>query len=72
MKTQYRELDALILRAVRIGFRRPLYEGECAREAIRIAFATRRDAARVIDGRLQALRRRGLLAYTQKKGWVVV
>lgn len=38
-------------------------------EVARIAAATRRDEFRVLDGRLQALRKKGTIAYSTTRGW---
>lgn len=54
--TQYTALDTLILNAVAIG-RNPLYANEVCEEADRLATLAGREGFRVIDGRLQALRK---------------
>ena len=41
-------------------------------EAERIAMETGRDLYRIVDGRLQALRKRGVIRYAKGRGWVVV
>lgn len=75
--SQYKTLDALILKAIEAG-RSPLYYGPCDTEATRIAEATGRKSFRVLDGRLQALRRAGRVRHTTKAeasnsgGWKVV
>lgn len=61
--TQYAEIDESILKAV-AARRHPLYA--CGREAAPIAAATGREAYRVIDGRLQALRRAGKIVHLTK------
>lgn len=62
---QYATLDSLILTAI-IERRRPLYDKSCAAEAARIAEATGRKDYRVIDGRLQALRKAGRIVHKTK------
>ena len=73
--SQYAKLDALIVQAIADG-RHPLYNGPCRSESERIAASTGRDEFRVIDGRLQILRRRGSLKFEKttingKVGWKV-
>ena len=73
--SKYATLDELIVRAVADG-RHPLYNGPCRSESERIAASAARDAFRVIDGRLQFLRRAGVLKYQPgikgKSSWKVV
>ena len=54
--SQYDELDKRIIAAIEKR-KNPLYESACFAEADRIAFAMGRESFRVIDGRLQALRK---------------
>ena len=61
----YDELDKLILDSVERN-KNPLYDGTVSREAERIAAATGRDAFRVTDGRLQALRRKNRIQWLTK------
>ena len=61
----YEELDYLILDAVRHN-KSPLYDGKVNREANKIAAETERKAFRVIDGRLQALRRQKRIQWMTK------
>lgn len=77
--TQYDAIDALIIAAVRKRYVTPLYDNDVRAEADRLKSETGRDAMRIIDGRLQALRRRGVIAFhaqaTAPKGlagWSVV
>ena len=67
--SQYQQLDAMILKAITAG-RHPLYYGPCETEATRIAEATGRKSFRVLDGRLQALRKAGQIQYLD--GWTLV
>lgn len=61
--SQYFELDARIIAAIRQD-RSPLYCRHVSQEANRIATATGRDSFRVIDGRLQAMRKSGRIRYS--------
>lgn len=75
--SQYAKMDSLIIEAIKDG-KNPLYEMQCAVEAGRIAVETGRDDFRVIDGRLQALRKAGKIVHLTKAhsngqgGWHVV
>lgn len=60
--SQYDVLDAFILDAVARGSSK-LYTGYVSHEAERIARATGREAMRVIDGRIQALRKAGRISF---------
>ena len=71
--SSYTILDAAIVTAIR-SQKSPLYEKDVATEAKRISDLTGRESFRVIDGRLQALRKDGLVAYSSKSraiagGW---
>ena len=63
--SQYQKLDQLILGAVS-GRRSPLYDNACIEEADRLAKETGREGFRVIDIRLQALRKAGKIYHTTK------
>lgn len=75
--SQYQHLDVLIINAIR-NHKNPLYNATVAVEANRLATLLDREKPRVIDGRLQALRRAGKIKYLTKAegnkqpGWVVV
>lgn len=62
----YTKLDSLIVQAIK-NDRTPLYEGGVRVEAQRIAKATGRDEARVIDGRMTALKRLGHIAFDRQR-----
>lgn len=65
----YDLLDSLILAAVEQE-KHPLYERRCFAEASRIAKATGREDFRVIDGRIQALRKAGKIRADRKtRSW---
>lgn len=68
----YMKLDGLIVGAIR-GQRSPHYFAPVCAEAERIAVATGRPAYRIIDARLQALRKQGLIVARRKSkcGWVL-
>ncbi len=61
----YEELDRRILDAVKRNTS-PLYDSTVNSEAVRIAAATGREAFRVTDGRLQALRRKKRIQWLTK------
>lgn len=72
--SQYENLDKLILQRLSGEVGLPLIflnaqEVKC--ESERLAEASGRDAFRVLDGRLQALRKRGAITFNSKTGWVV-
>ncbi|WP_234265218.1 hypothetical protein [Hydrogenophaga sp. NFH-34] len=73
----YEAIDILILKAIENGYK-PLYHRPVVLEAARLALLTSRDEWRIIDGRLQALRKQGRIAYqakgqaTGKAGWRMV
>lgn len=75
--SQYQELDARILAAI-IAKRNPLYANTVSEEASRLAALTGREDFRVVDGRLQALRKAGTIRHLTKvegggtAGWQVV
>lgn len=74
---KYEKLDALIVRAIEQGCS-PLYEGSCASESTVIAEKDGRRPYRVIDGRLQALRKSGRIRHVNTSdarstgGWQIV
>lgn len=61
----YEELDNRIVEAV-AKRKNPLYDKRIREEAARIAECTGRDDFRVIDGRLQALRKAGKIRHLTK------
>lgn len=72
--SMYDKLDALIIERVKErGAVKliPLSGGNVAKEATALANDTGREDFRIIDGRLQALRKRGLLRYDSKRGWAL-
>lgn len=74
MSAMYEKIDAMIVESIR--FLREanfsvLSSGDVMDEAIRIANCTGRESFRVIDGRLQALKKRGLIRYVGG-GWRLV
>ena len=72
--SQYDKLDSLIVDAIKGGCHsfsaihnnRGVFD-----EALRISIDIKRIQHRVVDGRLQALRRRGLIVYVTGWGWRV-
>ena len=75
--SQYDALDALILAAIQAKTD-PLYSHPASTEALRLANATGREAFRILDARLQALRKAGKIKHLTKTegkgtaGWVLV
>lgn len=70
--TTYSTLDAQITQAIQAG-QHPLYARQVCVEARRIAEASGREEMRIIDGRLQALRKAGSIAADRKAeaGWTI-
>lgn len=71
--SMYEKLDALILARISRG---PvsfavLHAGDVRVECDRIGDDTRRQSYRVLDARLQALRKKGLIRYGAKDGWSI-
>lgn len=80
--SQFSKLDALIVAritqatkcdipALALGL---LFEGEVRRECHRLAKATGSEEFRIMDGRLQALRKKKLIAFvscTVARGWTL-
>lgn len=67
--SQYQKLDQRIMEAIRAR-KNPLYFHTVSEEATRLAEATGREDFRIIDGRLQALRKAGKIAHvSQREGW---
>lgn len=62
----YEYIDDLIVEAVRHG-RSALYDRDVVRESERLERRVGRLPFRIIDGRLQALRKRGVIEYRAKK-----
>ena len=70
----YDKLDYLIAQAVGTGANSAGHiqsDPSVDRESKRLADETSREQCRVIDGRLQALRKRGVIRYATGRGWVV-
>lgn len=69
----YEKLAALLIIAIRNGYS-PLNDSAANKEADRIAQSTSRLTFRVIDGRLQSLRRKKLILWHRKRpmGWRIV
>ena len=72
--SQYDKLDSLIVDAIKGGCHSfsSIFSGRSLfDEALRISIAVKRVQDRVVDSRLQALRRRGLIVYVNGWGWRV-
>jgi hypothetical protein len=71
--SQFQKLDDLIVaRIARKGVQfTPLFcSNDVREESHRLGVALDREPFRVLDGRLQALKRKGLISYGTKTGWV--
>lgn len=64
--SQYDKLDSRILDVISLRQGSPLYNRDVNAEAERLAALTGREAFRVIDGRLQALRKAGKIRHLTK------
>ena len=73
----YETIDQLILQAINNGHL-PLYHRPVVVEAVRLASLTSRKEWRIIDGRVQALKKQGRITYLTKAegngkaGWRLV
>lgn len=73
--SQYDKLDSLIVDAIKGGccsFSAIHNSRGVFDEALRISIAVKRDQDRVVDSRLQALRRRGVIVHFSGWGWRVM
>ena len=70
-KYDYSELDAAIIKAIKFGDKHPLHDRQVDKEAFQISVShvDRIDIGRLIDRRLQYLRKQGRITYTRKYGW---
>jgi len=69
----YSKLDTLILarlKEISTGYLKDIMRDDVRAECERIATCTNREAFRVIDGRLQALRKRGAITFDLMFGWM--
>ena len=72
--SQYDKIDSLIVDAIKGGCSSfaSIFSGRSLfDEAMRLSHPIGRDAQRIVDGRLQALRKRGLIVYVTGWGWRV-
>lgn len=69
--SQYDELDALIVAAIDEGAKQFfwIHTGSVRAECDRIAKNTGRESFRICDARMQALRRKGRIAFSHQLGW---
>ena len=70
---QYTEIDRRIIDCIRSGQgAHPLYDKRVSQEAYRLAKLTGREDFRIVDGRLQVLKKRGEISYsTTTRAWVI-
>lgn len=71
--SQYTEIDRRIIDCIRSGQgAHPLYDKRVSQEADRLEMLTGREAFRIIDGRLQALKKRGEISYSSiVRAWII-
>ncbi|EMF03318.1 hypothetical protein [Serratia marcescens] len=71
--TDYSKLDSMIIEKIKAGSRTfsQIESGGVYSEANRLHKLSGRQAIRIIDGRLQFLRKKGLIQYTTKEKWQV-
>jgi len=69
--TDYKALDAAILQAIS-SESSPLYNQSCNWEAQILARSSGRIAMRIIDGRLQKLRKAGVIQFSKDRRWTVL
>lgn len=72
--SQYEKLDALIVDAIKGGchsFSSIISGRSLFDETLRLSHAIGRDTQRIVDGRLQALRKRGVIVHFSGWGWRV-
>jgi hypothetical protein len=71
--SQFQKLDDLIVARIAskgVHFT-PLFSSkDVSEESHRLGVALDREPFRVVDGRLQALKRKGVISYGTKTGWV--
>ena len=73
--SQYEKIDALIVDGIKGGCHSfaSIFSGRSLfDEAMRLSHAIGRDTDRIVDGRLQALRRRGVIVHFSGWGWRVM
>lgn len=71
--TDYSKLDSMIIEKIKQGSRTfsQIDGGDVYHGAKRLQADTGRSAMRIIDSRLQYLRKKGLIQYTTKEKWQV-
>ncbi|MDP8797533.1 hypothetical protein QZQ15_05915 [Serratia marcescens] len=69
----YSKLDSMIVEKIKTGSRTfsQIFGGDVYDEAQRLHEMGGRTAFRIIDDRLQSLRKKGLIQYTTKEKWQV-
>ena len=70
----YKKLDAALINSIKSGnnLLHRIQSGAVTREAISIALLQSAEGWRIIDRRLQALRKANKIVYSSKTGWIVV
>lgn len=71
LKADYSYLDMMIQQRIAAGANthRQIDGGEVYKQARWLSEATGREAFRIIDGRLQAMRKKGLIKYSTAEKW---
>lgn len=74
--SQYETMDKVILQTLEGSTGMPLlflhaHAHAVREESDRLAGVTGREAFRILDGRLQSLRKRGEISFSSKKGWAL-
>lgn len=72
-KVYYKHLDSLILNEIEFGNNTfaKMFNGAVVVESVNIADLTGREPFRVVDSRLQALRKQGKINFNKSIGWTV-
>lgn len=72
-KIYYELLDSLLLKEIGIGKNTfaKIFNGQVVVESVNIADVTGREPFRVVDGRLQTLRKAGKIGFTKLAGWTI-
>ena len=69
--SKYQTIDDLIVTRIKNGSTTFfwIFNREVAEEAEQLTLHTSKEACRVVDSRLQALRKKGVISFNSKTGW---
>lgn len=72
-KINYENLDSLIVKEIQSGSNTfaKIFNGAVVLESVNIADLTGREPFRVVDGRLQVLRKKGRINFNRSEGWYI-